>query len=518
MAESEPLHSRLAAILPIGLDLRIYHLSTPSIATPALFAPPRQQEEEKTTRESHFLAVSSPQDGDRKEILLYAIEIYIFITESLTTIFVAKADSSGFLSRLKPAKTSSSVVAAITTTFVEFLLEPHLENSRVVLSLFARSQNQYLFPGSSENSTKHILDDRQLIRWWCRVLDSSLRQRRKGTNAAAHLIVPGCDKFETKAFFPSSSRADAPDEQKWEPSYPVELMVADPSLPPRHLIPRLPDDPKGRWLIDLDDFMDAEGHWQGVDNLDQFWEVASHRQESAAGRLVGFMWVIFSMNNKSVPAALSSTSVPCLSSVQGPRALSITPGNSQLHENGAVEEDVPVVSQLGAIGEPASPPPSLPIRASQEPNPQVQTDILHSDVKIKLEPSSLASSKKVQGEILLNAEDYEILMKHLLETDFAGEGPAADATRSWINKALELSRSISFGQSITGSAIPLAQTSVANSDDPSRSRVNVLTGVRKKRKAAAADNVQIDTDKPNGATNGTVKTLSAGLVRKKPKI
>lgn len=43
--------------------------------------------------------------------------------------------------------------------------------TKIVISLFARAQSQYLFPGSADHGKKHVLDDRQLIRWWARVLD-----------------------------------------------------------------------------------------------------------------------------------------------------------------------------------------------------------------------------------------------------------------------------------------------------------------------------------------------------------
>src|SRR6266487_4672259 len=37
----------------------------------------------------------------------------------------------------------------------------------------AWAQGQYLFPGSVENSRKHILNDRGLVKWWCRALNAT---------------------------------------------------------------------------------------------------------------------------------------------------------------------------------------------------------------------------------------------------------------------------------------------------------------------------------------------------------
>jgi len=69
-------------------------------------------------------------------------------------------------------------------------------------------------------------------------------------------------------------------------------------VPPRCLIPHFPDDPKSRFLDELDDEMSrsqakASGEWKTVKSLDVFWEMMAFRQECSAGRMVGFIWVVF---------------------------------------------------------------------------------------------------------------------------------------------------------------------------------------------------------------------------------
>ncbi|KIX99302.1 uncharacterized protein Z520_04878 [Fonsecaea multimorphosa CBS 102226] len=524
MSGKPSLPSRLAAVLPVGLDLRVYHLSTPPTPGPALFAPLNGHDEEATLCESHFLAVSSPEHEGRREVLVYAIEVLVFTTQSLVTLFVSKADSSGFSSRLNQHKGSPSAVAAITSTFVEFLLEPRLSSSRVVVSLFARSQNQYLFPGSSENAGKHILDDRQLIKWWCRVLDRVLRLPKDDLVATAHLLVPGCDKGETRAFFPPSSREDSSSDPKWINSYPVNLLVTDPSIPPRNVIPRLPDDPKARFLDDLDgDFVDEKGCWRSVKTLDQFWEMMSYRQECSAGRLVGFLWLVFS-RGQTQHAALGElerrgqtenlTRPPTHSSL-------VTPVNSQQHDTGVTESSAPTASVLKLIAEPNSPPSSSPIHPEPESKPSEQTQNADRGAPVpgQGERSPLPTIEQMQGELVISTTQYQALMDHLLQTDFAGEAIAADATKSWVDKAMELSMAASFGHPVQGHATPVLALSTA--PDTVSAKVNMLTGVRKKRKADTMDNgttvAATTTEVTQEAAVTTANSLSASLVRKKPK-
>ncbi|KIW68092.1 hypothetical protein PV04_04060 [Phialophora macrospora] len=521
MLGNPSLPLRLAAVLPSGLSLCAYHVSTPPTLTSALFAPLPGNGEERTSCESHFLAVSSPGKGDIKEVLIYAIEVLIFTTESRTTLFVSKADSSGFSTRLDKSIGSPSIVSVITSTFVEYLLEPRLASSRVVLSLFARAQKQYLFPGSSENAGKHVLDDRHLIKWWCRIFDKILRHPRDNSTATAHLLVPGCDKSETKAFFPPSARADPPADQKWINSYPVELIVADASLPPRHLVPRLPDDPKARFLDDLDgEFVDEHGNWRSVKNLTQFWEFMSYRQECSAGRLVGFLWVVFSQGQAGYAALNELQQTDHMEKPTKPNAQPSlpTPGNSQLLENGTPELEPRASSTLDILPSLNSPPPSSPIREEPEPTPSRIIEHQNDTSAAPLIAEDLLSPvlEQTQGEIVLDATHYQTLMDHLLQTDFTGEESAAEASRSWIDKALELSGATSFGRPILGSATPvLAQPTVAI--DSSSAQINVLTGVRKKRKANVIEDASTRSNGAESAGLAAINTLSAGLVRKKPK-
>ncbi|KIW54259.1 hypothetical protein PV05_06628 [Exophiala xenobiotica] len=532
MVPASTLQSRLASILPQGLDIIAYHLSSSPASTTALFAPLPGQDEEPTICESHFLAISSPEKAGLKEVLVFAIEILIFSTPNLTTVFVSKADSSGFSSRLSASRGSPSVVAAVTSGFLDFLLQPRLNQSRVILSLFARSQNQYLFPGSIENPGKHVLDDRQLIKWWCRVLDRVLRLHSDTSDppssSSAHLLVPGCDKGETKAFFPPSSRQDPPSDPKWINSYPVELLVTDVAKPPRHLVPRFPDDPKSRFLDDLDgDFIDNQGRWRSIKSLDQFWEMMSYRQECSAGRLVGFLWLVFSQGQTTHTKLSELDQFAHVESLERLReqASLPTPGNSQAQENGDAGIWQQTSSDLSMIREVNSPPPSSPLEVPHDEGPSTESaDANVNDGCASASVPGLTDEDVLQvharrfnetwGELVLSTTQYQTLMDHLLQTDFAGEEKAAESTKSWIQKALGLTGKPGFGLPIQGEHVFSGSVGAEKAD---LQQVNVLTAVRKKRKAENIDERPASSQSTETTSNATVNILAAGLVRKKPK-
>ncbi|KAK5941042.1 hypothetical protein PMZ80_006319 [Knufia obscura] len=613
----------LANTLRVGTNLRVYHVSTPPTPTTPIFASLPGKQEEPTTCESHFLAVSQPystrledfssdtavtsNDENTKadnHVLVLGIEVLIFTTNTLTTIFVSKADSSGFLTR-PPHSTqaSSSIIRSVISAFLSWLVSrnlssrtpetsnvtrhepdphpPNTENERIssvkeasvpdpnpksrerrrrlVLSLFARSQNQYLFPGSIENATKHVLDDRQLIKWWCRVLDGLVEREwavdvtpraqsadanasanGAGTSAQAqhspsgstsvsasvkvtpqaYVIVPGCDRSETiRSFFPPAARYVRPGAvSRWHNSYPDQHLVdgealssgtdASVGIPVRCMIPRLPDDPKARYCEDLDHAgTDDQGRWRDIRSLQQFWETMEYRQECAAGRLVGFIWVIF----------------------DGGRVMAETTNGAATASDGRLS-DVP--NGHAQPDNPRTPPiKTLPDDATRSP------------------PSTLAPAS-----IVLSAEQYNTLADYLINhTDFAGLELARKSTRDWIDKVRELSGASLFGVDVEGQAaavgtlsssredsgISLSQTGAGekhgrDETEAEGPRVNVLTGVRKKRKVEGegrngddvhdgtsgvgiVDDKQVEPDAIPGVNGDGARTLSAGLVRKKPK-
>lgn len=522
MAPSDAdLGELLAQVLPAGVKLSVRHISSSSTPCTALFAAPPGEQPEATSSTNHFLSVSIHKDDPTNgpEIIVFGIEVPIYTTAHLTTIFVSKADSTGYIHLLQQSQKTLrvSLLRLISSTFLSFLVRTHQRPGvRLVLSLFARAQNQYLFPGSIHNPHKHVLDDRGLIKWWCRVADPLLREyesesaaRDKGLldramessrgSATAFLIVPGCDRFETRGFYPPSATTAAAtaavakdgdggnvrDRPRWVNSYPVRQLCDNLDAPPRCLIPRLPDDPKTRFLADLDDELPqaeeqqqrteaatkASGQWRSVRSLEQFWEMMAFRQECSAGRLVGFLWVVIN------PVGLEN---------------SVQMGNSKdvagFEEQSLSNEDTTS----------AAPPLHWP--------------------------------ETGRGDAVLSEGDYKTALDFLLTQDFDSEEASITSTKEWAEKLGSLTGQLSVGKRVEGRA------TVTSESVPQASSTNQLLGsgfVRKRKKA----NSQSQDQEPSqgGNENKTeigdraqaasvseqpkpeVNVLSTNLVRKKKK-
>ena len=540
LKEKSSLKDCFAKLLPHGCRFTIHHLSTPPTECPAIFAAPPGELPEDTYCESHFLSVSIDPDG--RQLQVFAIEILIYTTNHLTTLFVSKADSTGYLQLLKLPKGTPSPLRILSTTFLQYFIEERRRpDRRLVLSLFARAQNQYLFPGSVENSHKHVLDDRGLIKWWCKVVDPILGiygdeddqgSKRNGSTTSepgmkshGFLRVPGCDTYETRGFLPGSGHAKG--QKRWSTADPLVELGKQPHLPERCLIPRFPDDPKARFVEQLDDELPDEitqpplsqienvpfttkqtGRWRSVQSLEQFWEMMSFRQECSSGRLVGFLWALFSPDNLDRtrnPGNLGeNTQKPSQSALP-------TPLDSQHQESARLPPQSPLRSSPAP--EPLSKmPPMSPSNPSPAPTPgkaeETAIQALLEETKSYYWPLSS------RGEVVLRQRDYEKVGNLLLRLDYADEEIAADSTRKWIEDVAQRSGVKNWGFSVAGEFVPPVINDVGGSTNP----VVLDAGMIRKRKGPA-DNPDGPSDRP-ASVNGTpaVNMLSTGLVRKKAKV
>ncbi|KAL4868546.1 hypothetical protein BDV12DRAFT_169645 [Aspergillus spectabilis] len=503
----------LAKVLPTDAKVTIRHVSSTPTAATALFAPSPGEEPEPTFCENHFLSASvTPADkDDGVEIIIYGIEVLVYTTAHLTTIFVSKADSTGHLHLLKAAP-KSSILRLITNTFLSFLVHTHQRPGvRLVVSLFARAQNQYLFPGSIENSEKHVLDDRGLIKWWCRALDPILReyepesrsqeQEKKAeessrSSATAYLIVPSCDKFETRGFFPSTAKSDDKDRPRWLNAYPLRQLCSKPDAPPRCLVPRFPDDPKTRFLIDLDDELsenasgEKAGQWRSVKSLDQFWEMMSFRQECSAGRLVGFLWLII-----NPPGVVNSN--PMLSS---------KPSFTEI-------KDAPKIGAQPPASAPDSSdqPQSLEVSTSSEVTPSQPRDQITS--QSASDGSAFSWPQAARGHAVLSEEDYKAATNFLLAQDFFDEEVSFASTKAFNDKVAALADELWIGQQVVGKKAEEDFTAPAQTVNILPS--TVLVRKRKKDEGETSDQVQAASSESNQASG--VNVLQGNLIRKKKK-
>ncbi|OQD68484.1 hypothetical protein PENDEC_c035G06761 [Penicillium decumbens] len=537
---SVDLGDLLAQVLPFGAELTVRHVSSTPSPSPALFAAAPGQEPEQTFLESHFLSASidSPKD-DGAEIIVFGMEVLVYTTAHLTTIFVSKADSTGFLHLLKlPQKVS--VLRLISSAFLSYLARTHQRPGvRLVVSLFARAQNQYLFPGSIENAEKHVLDDRGLIKWWCRAVDPIIRENEPESvskdpklldqaveatkaSATAYLIVPGCDRFETRSFFPATAKSDAQDCPRWLSSYPLEQMCHDPSAPPRCLVPRLPDDPKTRFLLDLDDELGdnqapVTGQWKSVKSLDQFWEMMSFRQECSAGRLVGFLWLII-----NPPGLMNSTTMA--SRTRGSTATD--KAATQVALNEAQSEPGP--------GQPKTEPSSKThAKLIDTENPaEPQSEPAASFDRPSTGPVPAAASTETnnpfywpeagRGNVILSEADYKKMMDGILD-HFYDENDIVTSTKAYIDQVASLADQLTWGKRVVGTCTP-SSTSSESASAPVDNLLN--SGLIRKRKKSEGEGSKVTTDGNPAQPSDTqrapsqpapVNVLNAGLIRKKKK-
>ncbi|KAJ5536143.1 hypothetical protein N7513_009329 [Penicillium frequentans] len=553
MADGD-LGDLLAKVLPTGAELTVRHVSSTPTPSVALFAAAPGQEPESTFCESHFLSVSidSPKD-DGAEIIVFGMEVLIYNSAHLTTIFVSKADSTGLLHLLKlPHKVS--VLRLISHTFLSHLARMHQRPGvRLVVSLFARAQNQYLFPGSIENAEKHVLDDRGLIKWWCRAVDPILSEHEPESvsqdtepldqtveaakaSATAYLIVPGCDRLETRSFFPASSKSNVQGRPRWLASYPLKQMVHDPSAPPRCLIPRLPDDPKTRFLIDLDDELpepvegekssSSTGQWRSVKSLDQFWEMMSFRQECSAGRLVGFLWLVINppgLMNSTTMASQSRSPIETKSNVK--EAESSKPSEDEPPQNDTSQRK-PETSNYTTAAATVTPKESPEPPAATFDDPSEGSSANTHTTAPSTDTNPFFWPEAGRGEVVLSEADYKKMMDGVLD-HFYDEKEVVASTKLYVDQVASLADQLTWGRRVVGSHTP---EETAAQQAPINNILN--SGLIRKRKKPEGENGKItgdDTDsgttQPSGsdaaqpapAQPAAVNVLSAGLLRKKKK-
>lgn len=532
------LKQLLAEVLPTGGTFGLYYVSTPPTSTSAIYSAPPGERPDRTYCESHFLAVSVYPKGNAAcseasdEVLVFAIEILIYSTAYSTTLFVSKADSSGYLYLLNLPKGSPSPLKEISSTFLAYLVErrrrPGISS---IVSLFARAQDQYLFARSIHNKRKHVLDDRGLVRWWCRILDPLLddRERKNWQHVHGYLTVPGLDTYEAKSFLPPMSAT-----KNWSVGHPLKEISRFADAPPRCLVPHFPDDPKSRFLDELDDELSGSqgkdnGQWKSVKSLDTFWEMMAFRQECSAGRLVGFIWVVFTPklseetrhipNSLPVDSQLSFTSTLTEGDSRAglPRSSrrGVSPGTSVAPSTGSGS---PVKIRRRPISA-QSPRRVAKKRELSGPviprQPRVKThNRKQKATKPEITPYYVWPADS-RGQVVLEEKDYGRFHELLLCLDFANVKLAQEATKRWTSEVLASSpiEAQHWGTSVVGTKEPVAKAAAGTDGVTTLS----LGLVRKKRKgigeAAGAEASAVEAK----AATLQVNILGAGMVRKKAK-
>lgn len=499
----------LEIVLPEGIQFKLYHISTPPERCEALTTPAPGHRPERTYRESHFLGVTI--QSDRGQVLAFALEVFIYSTATISTFFVSKADSTGYLGLVNCPK-GMSPIKDVSGTFISHLVALHQRYVPHVVSLFARAQDQYLFPGSIENAGKHVLDDRGLVRWWCRVLDSTVDCEFPKLTMEAHLLVPGLDKYETMTLLPSN-------KDRWTIGHPLESIYGT-ELPPRCVVPRFPDDPKARYLGELDEeVQDAKyGMWKSIKTLAQFWDMMAFRQECSAGRMVGFIWVVFTPLNSPIAERLQ----PPFYRVEGVKPE--TRGSQTILASGVA--DTPDVSRPEDGPGPPLSNRSIPIspivtnqtsRNSKDKSQgnklkkTLQGPIYSRNPRIKTATESSENSFKIPrrtpyycwpeaepGDCVVQGKDYKRITELLLRLDFSDLSLAVSSTSRWIGEV-----STSWGIEVTGQRVWSPTAQIVPGPVP------LTSGLMKKKRKVDSETAGVNVPQIN--------ILGSSFIRKKVK-
>ncbi|KAI1801049.1 histone acetylation protein-domain-containing protein [Daldinia bambusicola] len=545
LIDSHPLVAELAKVLPKDRKFTAYHLSTPPTITDPLCLPPayntpsdskerRSSKPLKTYCEKHFLAISIGAGKEEahhdKEVLVLGLEIYIYTTSFSTIIFVSKADSTGYLNLLNLPKGTPSPIREITSCFLAFLVANRRRQSKqLVVNLFARAQSQYLFPGSVKNNGKHILDDRGLVKWWCRVLNTLLEGTdyedvRKSWEAMhGYLVIPGLDNYETRAFLPRTSLAAS----NWTLNHPlgkISPYTNDPdsfgtNVHPRSLIPMYPDDPKARFVEELEESTAEKAKllngWKTPKTLEQFWEMMAFRQECSSGRLTGFLWVVF---ESQADSKFSSSTAKSAATISTPKA-SFNATTDDVTPPTTPRPNQRGNTSLTTPGTSSSKPSGLKTRKLRRKHkakkvlsgpiiprkPQIKTRQREQFPK-HVETPYYFWPENGRGLVVLNDNSYKRAVELLLHLEFGTLEQGVSSTARWTR---EVNMGESWALEIVGKKVAVDS---AVSLPSAGETVNNLSGVVRKKRSADEATCESASSSP------AVNTLGDSLIRKKAKL
>jgi regulator of Ty1 transposition protein 109 len=302
-----------------------------------------------------------------------------------------------------------------------------------------------------------------------------------------YMTVPGYHGIETRSFFPSKPNT-AEKSQNWTPGNPlIELAEArgiPETAPPRCLLPRFPDDPKARFMQDLDDEVglveDAgsfaitspskhkSSRWKSIADLERFWEAMEFRQECSSGRVVGFLWLVIRPPPSEIaqkPTVFDRESSP-----------SINP-NSQ-------DSQTSTTSSLKALSSSQRSKRRKPLTGPIIPRaPRLKGS--SSNISTTSNPDSSAGASRSRNGPVLSQEGYDSAMAILLNLDFSTGAAAAHSTAKWVAEVSRMAgvKAEEWALDVEGSAA--VETTVGGGGAGGSGQVlNDLGGLvrRKKRK------------------------------------
>ncbi|KAG8874712.1 hypothetical protein FRB98_008293 [Tulasnella sp. 332] len=174
--QAPPLRSHLSESLkslPGSSQLSLYTLITPARKHIGLF-PYTSLSQSSPLRskilqqEFLILVAQSPVEDATQSVFVSGIEavLYSIPCNSSSILYISKVDSTG-----QTVAGCGSPTRPLVKALIDYFVSPITRPTRNMrVQLFARAQNQYLFPDSSLHMEKRVLTDVKLCRWWKDVL------------------------------------------------------------------------------------------------------------------------------------------------------------------------------------------------------------------------------------------------------------------------------------------------------------------------------------------------------------
>ncbi len=168
----------------------------------------------------------SQQEKQREKDLLRSCLAEVLLEQS------AKASGS---SSSEGGSSTTTLVQLLTQSFLSYIASfQHWQTapasspsssgsaiSHLSLHILARAQHAYLFPSSPDSGSKHILTDRNLIKWWRAVVSAVVVQARQAPSGAVaggaaeakvepFYLIPGYNALESAELLPIPPAVPAP--------------------------------------------------------------------------------------------------------------------------------------------------------------------------------------------------------------------------------------------------------------------------------------------------------------------
>ncbi len=256
------------AVQPGASSYWLSVLCTPTRKTGDLFPHAQRSKKYKEDilqRDILVLLSQAPAGKEEEKCLISAMEInvYSLVAHDSAIVYISKVDSTG-----QVLPTTGSATSCLVKSVLSFFLSGgngRLNSLRI--QLFARAQNQYIFPNSSDFSGKRVLTDLQLCRWWKKVLTASLvrvQDDPKQLESRNFYIIPGHTKVEAERICNDNHAMTVTlaKSLQWDYGHPYTsetsskfATIPHPSSSAKldcfDYIPTFSDDPKARFLVEL---------------------------------------------------------------------------------------------------------------------------------------------------------------------------------------------------------------------------------------------------------------------------